>query len=75
MIDPPTNRLAEAMRAAGKSRSEVASAVGRTEDTVRKWANGATIPADLAPTVAEFLGVGPGHLMGWDREDAKAGAA
>lgn len=75
MIDPPTNRLAEAMQAAGRSRSEVASAVGRTEDTVRKWANGATIPADLAPTVAEFLGVGPGYLMGWDRMPATTGEA
>jgi len=63
------------MEAAGKSRSEVATLVGRTEDTVRKWANGATIPADLAPVVAEFLNVGPGWLMGWDRVPASSGKA
>jgi len=67
MVNPPKNRLAEAMVSAGRSRSEVASAIERTEDTVRKWANGATIPADLAPLVAEFLGVEPSWLMGWDR--------
>jgi transcriptional regulator with XRE-family HTH domain len=75
MIDPPKNRLAEAMEAAGKSRSEVASQIGRTEDTVRKWSNGATIPADLAPTVAELLGVDPSWLMGWDRIPATTGEA
>jgi transcriptional regulator with XRE-family HTH domain len=69
VIDPPNNRLAEAMKASGKSRNEVASLIHRTEETVRRLEEnrGGPIPSQLVPTLAQFLAVDPAWLMGWDR--------
>lgn len=75
MINPPENRLADAMRAAGKSRSEVASLIGRTEDTVRRLEEnrGGPIPSQFIPSLAAFLGCEREWLMGWDRIPASTG--
>jgi transcriptional regulator with XRE-family HTH domain len=77
MVDPPSNRLAEIRKSAGKSRRDLAVLLDVTEDTIRRFEEnrGGPIPSRYIPTLATELGADPSRLMGWDREPASSKAA
>jgi transcriptional regulator with XRE-family HTH domain len=72
----PLNRLTELREAAGISRPGLADLVGVGEHQVRRWESGEVlVPSKHLPLLAERFGCTVEHLMGWDRSEAKAGAA
>jgi len=69
----PPNRLLELYEAASMRRSEVAALCKVAERTVYRWERGeVAIPDEHKLTLAQFFGVSPEHLMGWDRDDSRA---
>jgi transcriptional regulator with XRE-family HTH domain len=67
------NRLFELREAAGISRPGLADLVGVGEHQVRRWeSSDVLIPSRHLPVLAERFDCTVEHLMGWDREEAKA---
>ena len=74
MTNPlPPNRLRELYEGQKMRRSEIAALCKVGERTVHRWEKGdVSIPDEHKLTLAQFFGVEPSHLMGWDRSEAKA---
>lgn len=56
------NKIKTILRERGMSQKELATAIGRTEITVSKYANGENIPHDIERKIAKELGVSVGDL-------------
>lgn len=67
------NRLQELWEAAGISRAGLADRVGVGEHQVWRWeSNEVLIPTKYLALLTELLDCSVEHLMGWDRDDARA---
>ena len=55
---------------AGVTQEELANAVGTTKQTIHKYEQDivTNIPMDRTKAMADFLGVTPSQLLGWDTE-------
>lgn len=70
------NRLGELREAQGLNVPKFAVAFGVDPSTVYRWERGTTEIDDATKgRLASYFGVSIEHLMGWDRTEAKAGAA
>jgi transcriptional regulator with XRE-family HTH domain len=72
----PPNRLLELYENAAMRRSEVAALCKVGERSVYRWERGeVAIPDEHKLALAQFFGVSPEHLMGWDRQPIDQGRA
>jgi transcriptional regulator with XRE-family HTH domain len=75
------NRLRQLREEAGLTRRDLAVAIDRTEETIRRFEEnrGGPIPSEHIPTLSDLLSrelnraVTGDHLMGWDRIPAGTG--
>ena len=71
-----SNRLAELRRAAGMSIAELAVLCDVGHRTIERWERGETaIPDEQKRLLCLHFEVSADHLLGWDRQEAKASAA
>ena len=59
---------------AGVTQDELAAVIGTTKQTICKYENNivTNIPMDKTKAMADFLGVTPSRLLGWEQEDQSA---
>ena len=69
------NRLRELREKRSLKLYDIAALIRRDPATISRWENGetATIPDDIKLKLAEYYGVSPAYLMGWEN-DSKAAA-
>jgi transcriptional regulator with XRE-family HTH domain len=68
----PENRLRELREAKDLKLYDIAAFVRADPSTVWRWENNGSVPDSVKLALAEFYGVTPAYLMGWDEAPPSA---